>query len=186
MNFTNINISHLFKGRFTLDDSYIVSPFKSTFRYIAGIPYSVVSTILPKLNKVGNNKKRAFPIDGVTFSVSSAERFRDYAYHNQTVSIVPGYTTTDDYGTDGDDTVHSRIDDITESLVDYIGTPFPANPKPNDLYDLVYLDFFEQTVVRFVKELKSSTPPTGVYRNDGVDINKMYPEFVKKAWSKTC
>jgi 2',3'-cyclic-nucleotide 2'-phosphodiesterase (5'-nucleotidase family) len=41
------NIRHdLTKGSFTLDDSYIVSPYKNKFQYLPDVPYSLVSVSL--------------------------------------------------------------------------------------------------------------------------------------------
>ena len=40
----------LVKGPFTIDDSYIVSPFADIFVYIPGVPYHIASKLLNKLN----------------------------------------------------------------------------------------------------------------------------------------
>lgn len=117
----------LVQGPFSVDDSYIVSPFADIFVYIPGVPYSIASQLLNELNTDPdfNSKKR---------DLSAMERVherqlstRDFNFHairgddcksphpesmkakralqpakkRQQVALTPGYTTIDDFGLDG-------------------------------------------------------------------------------------
>lgn len=155
----------LFKGPFTHDTAFIVSPFTSGFRYVKDVPYARAQLVVKILNKqpqiLGEShyqarypastlalKQFAHPEDMVgTRSVFGKEAS---GYSDQTPlssngtpepKILPGYTTRDDGGTDGDDTVHSpipihRVPNCISSLISNTSTT-PAT------VDLVYLDFIE-------------------------------------------
>ncbi|KAH8202877.1 hypothetical protein TruAng_002930 [Truncatella angustata] len=113
----------LYKGPFTYDDFFIVSPFTDIFMYVPEVPCSLASTVLGGLNHAGASEKRSFGympverdicVDPITAPLTSRDLFDHAHFHNaitrrQVVDLVPGYTTTDDFGEDGDDTAHSSI-----------------------------------------------------------------------------
>jgi 2',3'-cyclic-nucleotide 2'-phosphodiesterase (5'-nucleotidase family) len=115
----------LYKGPFTYDDFFIVSPFVDIFMYVPEVPCSLASTVLDSLNNAGANEKRSLgymPVlqerDICVNPTTSPLVSRDMEAHvhvnsaitrRQVVDLVAGYTTTDDFGTDGDDTAHSSI-----------------------------------------------------------------------------
>ncbi|KAK3110985.1 hypothetical protein LTR53_014187 [Teratosphaeriaceae sp. CCFEE 6253] len=156
------------QGPFTLDDSYIVSPFADAFQYLVAVPYALAATVLPTLNAGPNLKKRsAAPTLGA----------RDFAFYNpslpdrdtcvdppavhsglhkreqgrvlrrQQVTISPGYTTTDDFGTDGDDTLHSAIPHYSVPNAFQANGSLPTNGSLPATVDLVFLDFIAGDVV---------------------------------------
>jgi len=102
-------------GPFTYDDSFIVSPFKDSFEYIKDVPYKYASKILALLN-AGPHQKRdnvdrhvhartadACPLDDMS---SLTQRAAGMPMKKRIITkrqevVVPGYTTTDDFGTDG-------------------------------------------------------------------------------------
>ncbi|KAI1825847.1 ser/Thr protein phosphatase family [Xylaria intraflava] len=43
----------IFKGAFTKDSTYLISPFTSKFNYIADVPYNVAKKVVPLLNEGG-------------------------------------------------------------------------------------------------------------------------------------
>ena len=53
----------LVKGPFTYDDSFIVSPFANTFKYIPDVPYDMAMKVLPILNTGPPKRKRSLPVD---------------------------------------------------------------------------------------------------------------------------
>ncbi|KAI0597982.1 Ser/Thr protein phosphatase family protein [Biscogniauxia sp. FL1348] len=161
----------MYKGPFTNDDNYIVSPFRDAFLYIAEVPYSLAKTVLDSLNNAGASQKRdlgAIPIerdlcvDPSVAPLSTASGGRSHASQRslgitrrQVVDLVPGYTTTDDFGIDGDDTAHSAI---------------PYYPVPDffqgeagfdedgsaDVVDIVFVDFIESDVLAILGSSYSS------------------------------
>jgi hypothetical protein len=144
----------MYKGPFTFDDSFIVSPFQDAFLYIPSVPYAQASTLLNALNKAGASGKRSlgymsverdFCVDPIVEPLSEVKR-DEGLFNNvrgvtrrQVVDLVPGYTTTDDWGTDGDDTAHSEIPyyDIPDFFQGAAG--FDANGEA-DVVDVVFVD----------------------------------------------
>ncbi|KAK3067840.1 hypothetical protein LTR53_015043, partial [Teratosphaeriaceae sp. CCFEE 6253] len=137
----------LFRGRFTVDSAFLVSPFGSGFRVVRGVRAAVAGRVLEVLNQAG---QIAWGADGVGSADDLRElpRVRDLlpplppvnqrtlrggdsaamgsdGGEQQQIPLVstaehddddekerptlPGYTTYDDFGSDGDDTVHQRI-----------------------------------------------------------------------------
>ncbi|KAH3900074.1 related to 5^ nucleotidase [Saccharomycodes ludwigii] len=126
----------LYKGVFTKDTQYIVSPFGNEWNYIK-LPSKLASKISDKINKgpVVLNIPEAHIFD---ISDDGKCPFR----HKK--GLVKGYTTYDSYGCKGDDTIHNSLgyyevpnviqytDDTTndDTLVDFI---FYSFLKPNIL-----------------------------------------------------
>lgn len=148
----------MYKGPFTFDDSFIVSPFTDIFLYIPDVPNNLASTVLDSLNAGGVNDKRdrfgAIPVErdicvdplvgGMpAIKARGGQAGRRSAYsgvtRRQVVDLVSGYTTTDDFGTDGDDTAHSEIPYY--EVPDYFQATagFPQGDAP-DTVDLIFID----------------------------------------------
>ena len=116
----------LVKGPFLVDDSYIVSPFNDLFVYIPDVPYSIASRVLHKLNTdpayqkrdlghdkgelsvrdfgfspiTGDNCKTPLVDPSLEASLALDKRFLA-ARKQQKVTLTPGYTTVDDFGSEG-------------------------------------------------------------------------------------
>ncbi|KAL3457644.1 Metallo-dependent phosphatase-like protein [Aspergillus heterothallicus] len=159
----------LFKGEFTRDSAYIVSPFTSGFRYLKDIPYDRATLVLEVLNKQpkiitasqdvtgplpwsmappeqaayfnGSQTSHSIRRDSPMFNFPSNQIPISYSGKPQ-LEPVPGYTTTDDLGTDGDDTIHSHI--TFYEVPNCIGALIVDNKsKSPETVDLVYIDFIE-------------------------------------------
>ncbi|KAG0002266.1 hypothetical protein BGZ79_003319 [Entomortierella chlamydospora] len=157
----------LFKGNFTLDDTYIVSPFHDDFVY-ATMPYKIAKNILAGLNNAPFQKR-------ATHTLATAAN----------VTLTPGYVTDDDFGYGGDDWPHSAIPYV--NAPNYISSPFPADVKDTDLIDVIWLSFFSNLMTPILKQLDPTTNYTfNTYRSD-IDTNTMFPAFVKAKWANnTC
>lgn len=165
----------IFKGPFTQDTTFIVSPFTSGFRYVKDISYDKAQLIVEVLNKqpqilAESRRRRDFglaPPEQLAYS-GRALTDEDSLLKTQMASgvssgqtplsgkddaetkIFPGYTTKDDAGTDGDDTVHSpisfyRVPNCIQSLVSSNMSTVP------ETVDLVYIDFIEPYVALAAK-----------------------------------
>lgn len=120
----------LAKGPFTYDDSFIVSPFKDAFQFIPDVPYEQASKVLDILNAGPFQKKRDLSTSDFNFSPMLADRDtcidppvlhsfegphkrskpKGRVIRRQSViDPSPGYTTVDDFGSDGDDTIHTKV-----------------------------------------------------------------------------
>lgn len=67
--------------------------------------------------------------------------------HRRQTSSVPGYTTTDDFGTDGDDTIHSQIPDYEMPNDVQANASFPTDGSMPAAVDLIFLDFIASEYV---------------------------------------
>ncbi|KAK3629028.1 hypothetical protein LTR56_018263 [Elasticomyces elasticus] len=156
----------LIQGPFTFDDSFIVSPFTDAFQYIADVPYELASQVLPALN-AGAFEKRSLkardfgfynpsipekddcvdPAVYTTVHGGLQKRTQGRVVRRQNFNPTPGYTTTDDFGTDGDDTIHSTIPYYSTPNDFQANGSFPVDGSLPETVDLIFLDFIAEDVV---------------------------------------
>ena len=153
----------IFKGPFTQDSTFIVSPFTSGFRYVKDILFEQAEIIVEVLNKqpqvwITDEQNDRFTLLAPPEQTGHLQRMASHPEYlkNQadtwvqpgnrhSPSIVPGYTTLDDAGADGDDTIHlpipfHRVPNCIRSLISSEKSP------PPETVDLVYVDFIEPFV----------------------------------------
>ena len=65
----------------------------------------------------------------------------------QSTTLTPGYTTSDDFGTDGDDTPHSKIPYYSQPNDFQANGSFPTNGSLPATVDLIFLDFIAADAV---------------------------------------
>lgn len=200
----------IFKGPFTVDTTYTVSPFTSGFRYIEDVPYSVAKRLLQILNQEvpqlwpGSQSfafKAPVRFDQASTHVADEQLFRTSEQMpmgngrapDQDADLIPGYTTIDDAGSDGDDTIHApirfyRVPSALESRVDF---PSAAPTDSEDTadpvtVDIVYVDFIEENILLGLKFLGTdyTQSDTDVYM-EGRDMTGLIAEWVKGHWPCT-
>ncbi|KAL3469371.1 Metallo-dependent phosphatase-like protein [Aspergillus californicus] len=200
----------LFKGQFTRDSAYIVSPFTSGFRYLKDVPYDKATLVFEVLNKQPKILTAQDANPSLPWNLASPEQIaydnkfgNGYLVHhdrpisdmppNQSpmftsahpqLEVVPGYTTTDDLGPDGDDTVHSRIDfyqipNCIESLALANRSALP------ETVDLVYIDFIEPYVTLAAKYagLGIDIPRESDIYMPSTTLTDLIVRWVKDNWS---
>ncbi|KAK3075860.1 hypothetical protein LTR53_000433 [Teratosphaeriaceae sp. CCFEE 6253] len=190
----------LFKGRFTVDSAFLVSPFGSGFRVVRGVRAAVADRVLEVLNQAG---QIAWGADEVGSADDSRElpRVRDLlptlppfnqrtlrggdsavmgsdGGEQQQIPLVstaehdddderegptlPGYTTYDDFGSDGDDTVHQRIQfyDVPNCVASYLHFPAPTGDEAGhggggeeDTVEIIYNEFIQAWVLLALRYL---------------------------------
>lgn len=141
------------------DDSFIVSPFTDGFQYIPDVPYQQASKVLGISNAATDNSKRdleprdfSFPqigdscVEGVTLHAHEGLKRRSSPltrgiHRRQTSALTPGYVTTDDFGTDGDDTPHTKIPNFPQPENFQANASFPADGSLPTKVDLIFVDF---------------------------------------------
>ncbi|CAI6340350.1 unnamed protein product [Periconia digitata] len=146
----------VFKGPFTKDTKFLVSPFTSGIAYLKDVPYTAAKRVIKLLNNAGpilsstNDANATFllppehvaaaryrphlfdssPTDpsehpnqdgmldfasvdlGTRQHQGNQQPLRDTHHHHASTEpppLIPGYTTHDDAGSDGDDTIHAPI-----------------------------------------------------------------------------
>ncbi|KAJ6137611.1 hypothetical protein N7471_004097 [Penicillium samsonianum] len=183
----------IFKGPFTQDSTFIVSPFTSTFRYVKDVPYDKAQLIVDVLNRqpqilstdesslttLGPLEQLAYLEDVIAQKWPSAGE----QIPMSSPDLVPGYTTKDDAGTDGDDTIHSpisfyRVPNCIQALI-----PANASETPKTV-DLVYLDFIEKNVIlaaKFASLDVDIAKESDVYMQN-MSLTNLILDWVKKNW----
>ena len=194
----------IFKGPFTVDTTYSVSPFTSGFRYVKDVPFSVAKRLLQILNQEVPQLwpasqsfafKSPVPQDQLHTSQSHDSVFESTGQvplgasphpRSSDPDLTPGYTTTDDAGSSGDDTVHSpirfyRVPNCLESRISFPTTSTTTDDPAS--VDLIYVDFIESYVLLALKFLGTDfkEADTEVYM-PGRDLTGVIAEWVKENW----
>ncbi|CAI4211226.1 unnamed protein product [Parascedosporium putredinis] len=167
----------IFKGAFTRDSTYLVSPFISTLKYIPDVPYDVARKVITILNSgghifsgsdldprymalpqkwAGKDLRQAPTMPGPRLELrgdseqirlsGDGEGSRDKDKDKDKVR-TEGYTTEDDFGKDGDDTVHAPVPyfNVPNCIQSEIG--FPEKDDPEKV-DLVFIEFITPFILQ--------------------------------------
>ena len=183
------------KGPFTKDDNYIVSPFTDIFLYIPDVPYADAQNLLSQLNGGGADKKRglASAYDEAIFGRQAAcvdpvvgLARRDGHSHGmgtvrRQVQETSGYTTSDDFGTDGDDTEHLAIPNY--EIPNYFGVNanFPESGTPETV-DVVFFDFIESYILSYLGSAYNANMVTYYISENFTSQDYLLP-YVEKNWA---
>ncbi|KAI9859091.1 MAG: hypothetical protein M1824_003932 [Vezdaea acicularis] len=197
----------IFKGPFTKDTAYSVSPFTGGFRYFPDVPYSAASKVLDLLNngspvlEQGDPRLRSWMLappeqlsrTGVNAFAGVAPQVQDSHLgikQQQPLGkpeLTPGYTTKDDLGEDGDDTLHSEIKfyKVPNCVQAEIG--FPAGEEKPESVDLVFMDFIQPWVILALlfagQDCKAEDVMTYM---DGESMTRLLVSWIEENWSKDC
>lgn len=194
----------LVQGPFTFDDSFIVSPFANTFVYLPAVPYAEASQVLDTLNSLpGSKKKRSLETLEYTADFNGADGCYDTPYllaeaesrlharesesrtRRAAPALTPGYVTSDDFGTDGDDTPHSSIPNYDLPVYVWTNASFPTTGTPTSV-DLVFLDYVESDVLMALSQLGLNYTESQVtqYLPKSFTSNSYLPLYAQQFWSK--
>ncbi|EME41570.1 hypothetical protein DOTSEDRAFT_176798 [Dothistroma septosporum NZE10] len=229
----------IFKGPFTIDSTFLVSPFTSGFRVIKNVPYKSASQVLKLLNDEGPISLRDLQAlaDGIGYplrrllpahtsvSPDSMEHSNEQAaLTSDTLHLaglrtqvpvlekepdsdqpqVPGYTTVDDAGNDGDDTVHQPIKFYNVPNVIGVNVSFPqpeyAQPLERDKaeylsvhiqepesVDLVYNEFIQNWILlalRYLGEKKEVADTESAVK--GKTMTDVISDWIKSSPEWSC
>ncbi|PWY64522.1 hypothetical protein BO70DRAFT_366958 [Aspergillus heteromorphus CBS 117.55] len=198
----------IFKGPFTQDTTYIVSPFTSGFRYVKDIPYDKAKFLVEVLNRQHEiladarhpagwqltPPEQSAPTLDFTEKGDLALSIRpDAGFLANQASLMsggyaepnlfPGYTTTDDGGKDGDDTVHSPITYYSvPSCIQALASNSSGTPET---VDLVYIDFIEPYVAfaaKFSRIAVDFSRDSDVYMPNAT-LTSLISDWVKGHWT---
>jgi 2',3'-cyclic-nucleotide 2'-phosphodiesterase (5'-nucleotidase family) len=193
----------IFKGAFTRDSTYIVSPFTSANHYIRDVPYEKAKKVLQLLNTGGEIFEEADPNlalevlapPGQLGSLETVQAQKHRTTHSEQQQmghttdsdLKPGYTTKDDAGNDGDDTVHSpvsfyRVPNCIQSIV----SPHSQNLE-NENVDLVFNEFIQAYVLLALRFLGLEYSDHDVHEYmDGVAFTEVLADWISKNWPSRC
>ena len=214
----------IFQGPFSKDTTFTVCPFTSGFRYIKDVPFEAANRLLTILNNAGeilnegNEGLEAWmlePPQQKDIIHDVIPPFDDYQAMNnkqspllQKPSLTPGYTTHDDAGDDGDDTIHSplsfyRVPNCIEARIGLSTTlPTPPLPSPSVLppllpkdeepsnpetVDLVYLEFIQPWILLALRFLGTTygEGDTEAYM-ESENFTDIIARWVTENWKGEC
>lgn len=195
----------IFKGPFTLDTTYIVSPFQSKMAYIPDVPYSAAKKVLPLLNSEGQILDQpAFDArmmgppeqwlitEDIVYTTPTPVEHMLQGGDQKTLGdaqddpdLVGGYTTKDDIGTDGDDAVHAPINFHTQPNCIQAKIGMPAEGEPETV-DLVFTDFITPWVIMALKFSGGDYNETSVQLWEEAPFTDMVAKWVKENWKGKC
>lgn len=141
----------IFRGAFTRDSTYTVSPFTSGLSYVPDVPYEAAAKVIELLNSAGkimtesgaDTKFMAIPEQMFPAMISEEPKRLEL---RDKPDLTIGYTTEDDIGSDGDDTVHESVKFYNQPNCVQAELNFPKDGKPETV-DLVFLDFIQPWII---------------------------------------
>ncbi len=195
----------IFKGAFTKDTKFLVSPFTSAIRYVEDVPYKAASQVIKLLNNEGPillemlkentmlQPPEVFAARSRPHLFSSGDKkFLGYnqdqlpLFDTEEPEPFPGYTTYDDAGRDGDDTVHSQIEffEVPNCVQSQVGFESEDEHEP-DSVDLMYNEFIQPWILLALEYVgqKYSSDDTHAYA-EGKSFSDIMVDWVKEHWSR--
>jgi len=194
----------IYKGAFTVDTTFIVSPFLSVLNYIPDVPYHLARKVIGLLNSGGQimdwqeprlmnipEQQVPRPTTIYTDNMPSAADLVGAQVplggddNNNGPALVGGYTTRDDIGNDGDDAVHAAINfySVPNCFQAEVGVSESAVPKTADL---VFLDFIQPWVLAALnyQGARYTGKDVGSYVNGS--FTELMAGWIKENWPKHC
>ncbi|KAK1758654.1 Metallo-dependent phosphatase-like protein [Echria macrotheca] len=200
----------IFKGAFTRDTTFIVSPFLSVLNYIPDVPYRVARKVLGLLNSGGQIMDEDFvpwhlmaipeqqvPRKSVIYEKKPPKvsdsmgqqvplgRFGGGDDAHDGPVLIEGYTTKDDIGDDGDDAVHANIDFHVVPNCIQAEIAFPKEKEPETV-DLVFFDFIQPWVLFALKVSGGNQTAADVKSYVPDTFSDLMSEWMKKNWPRKC
>lgn len=206
----------IFKGPFTIDSTFLVSPFTSGFKVLKDVPFKAANQVLKLLNNEGPIwleelqaladgdehylDQLAAPFAPVSqSSIEHSQTLADedspvFRSQQQTVlggkddtPQVPGYTTKDDAGNDGDDTIHQPIKFYNVPNCISANSSFPSDEAEPEKVDLIFNEFIENWVIlalRFLGEKRDAKDTT--YALKGQSMTDVISRWIKNSPTWAC
>ena len=201
----------VFQGPFTLDTIFTISPFNNKLQYIKNVPYEAAKALVTTLNNdpgpQGANARELgakIPVALKNLKSQSASSTFKWPFglreeqqlilDNDNPPLLPGYTTIDDLGSHGDDTIHSPIHFYTvpsfiQSRIDFPKTTAARNRESDpDYVDIIFVDFIQPPILLALKSLGieyHATNDVDAYMG-GVTIISLIAQWVQRNWNETC
>lgn len=194
----------IFKGAFTRDTTYIISPFLSKMVYIPEVPYSIAKQVIQILNSGGNildvpgldarflaSPEQWVPRENFVAPPREVKTLQgDGAQQpigdmNDEPDLVSGYTTKDDVGNDGDDAIHSPLSFYNQPNCVQAEIGFPSEGEPEKV-DLIFTDFVQPWIIVALKFSGGDYNDTAVELWDDTPFTEMVAKWIKKNWKGDC
>ncbi|KHJ33632.1 putative ser thr protein phosphatase family [Erysiphe necator] len=193
--------SDLLKGPFTRDSAFIFVPYEQNLAFIRNVPYKAAMEISKRgswdlkifdekpLNRTTNKnnqlQSRELGTDSVHRNSQLFEKQKSLIA-SKPLTLVRGYTTNDDGGSDGDDTLHSPLGRFAfppPILSSVVGLPSKGEPEYVDL-------FFNKPLTSMMLILLNNMglkfDTSNVKDHSDELIRDIISQWVKENWAGEC
>lgn len=161
----------LLKGRFTIDNAYQVNPYQNLWQYMTA-PWGVAKNILANMQTDRVYKRQA----------SGDEQY------NATTGLwsTAGYVTDDDFGGDGDNTIH--FDQGYADTPHYVAANVSTDniTDDNTLVDVYVTSFFAAAAARYLTGNTTNWINVTNSTGGGFASFDTLPAMARLFWSKDC
>lgn len=170
----------LYKGPFTKDTEYIVLPFENTWNYIE-LPLMIATRIEEFLNNFPYVIQSLSPPETHTFKFMAQDRSRDCPTIN-VPDFSEGFTTTDDFDCEGDDTPHNTK--IIYPIPNVIQSTQLVSNEANDPVHFVFFSFLTDDILAAANAIGAELIPhfqnyskTDIYDYGGQSAKELLREY---------
>ena len=164
----------LYKGPYTIDSKFIVSPFENIWVNIT-VPKSVATKVAAKLNDADYiSASRLKPPHQYDLQVQDLSTSPHQAHFDMQEKLPKGYVTHDDFGADGDDTLHRAVVNFP---VPNVIQSVEINDEVDSPVNLVFYSFITPNIIWALKELNFSTEQVPTPYSD-IYLGTLLNEFV--------
>ena len=164
----------LYKGPYTIDSKFIVSPFENIWVNIT-VPKSVATKVAAKLNDADYiSASRLKPPHQYDLQVQELSTSPHQAHFEMQEKLPKGYVTHDDFGADGDDTLHRAVVNFP---VPNVIQSVEINDEVDSPVNLVFYSFITPNIIWALKELNFSTEQVPTPYSD-IYLGTLLNEFV--------
>ncbi|KAK9460760.1 Metallo-dependent phosphatase-like protein [Lipomyces oligophaga] len=195
----------MYKGIFTLDSGYIVSPFENEWLYLHAVPYHLAEKILDRLNALDYIfMELTTPISrtmlvrqqnlGDTFDINVMDAYTASLVSSTSSDglskqdlMTTGYVTIDDYGMDGDDTPHKPFPLYYLPNAIAAKDKFPVDGSNPEVIDVVFVEFLKPFIIQALYDLDKSIPKEAwdVKVYGGISVKELIKAYVR-GWGMEC
>jgi hypothetical protein len=104
---------------------------------------------------------------------------------NKGADLLPGYTTKDDAGDEGDDTLHAPISFYKVPNVIQSDLRFPEKGDP-EMVDLVFIDFIQPWVLMALRFAGATYTAENVTSYTDASFTDLMAVWIKEHWTQDC
>ncbi|EDK44147.1 conserved hypothetical protein [Lodderomyces elongisporus NRRL YB-4239] len=179
----------LYKGPYTIDSQYIVTPFENKWVNLT-IPKSIASRVADKLNDATYiAASRLKPPQlylmkevGIDFEAQNHQQQQQQQTFevSDNIQVNPqlskGYVTHDDFGSDGDDTPHRAV---VQFKVPNVVQSIQFEDEVDRPVDLVFYDFITPNILWALKELKYQAGSSQPDDYSNIFLGELLNSYVK-------
>jgi 2',3'-cyclic-nucleotide 2'-phosphodiesterase (5'-nucleotidase family) len=192
----------LYKGEFNKNSLFTVSPFKNMWKVLPSVPTDIAFQIKYILNQgdyIIDNKDLKSPflraLDQKFLTNKNTNTFNDNPLNitndKPRFPVSYGYTTADDFGVRGDDTIHKLLHNyyVPNVIQSYEGN----TDSKTEFTNVIYYDFIEPFILEALKEacngdneLYESISSTAQFYNDcseEFNLGQMLKNYAIQHWN---